>query len=90
MTPNNASPDTEPPDAERPDPPPPTGIHIPLDQLSEEALHAIVQEFVTRDGTEHTEGDRKVAQVMALLKRGDVEVWFDEKTRTCNILRAHD
>lgn len=67
---------------------PPPGVHIPLDQLSEEALRAIVEEFVTRDGTEHTEGARKVAQVLALLERGDAEVWFDEKTRTCNILRS--
>lgn len=67
---------------------PPPGVHIPLDQLSHEALHAIVEEFVTRDGTEHTEGDRKVAQVLRLLERGEAEVWFDEKTRTCNILRS--
>ncbi|MFT5733224.1 MAG: hypothetical protein ACJA2W_000992 [Planctomycetota bacterium] len=69
---------------------PPPGVHIPLDQLTDDALYAIVEEFVTRDGTEHTEGDRKVAQVMALLKRGGAEVWFDEKTRTCNILRTED
>ncbi len=66
--------------------PPEQGVQIPLDQLTEDALHAIVEEFVTRDGTEHTEGERKVAQVMALLERGAAEVWFNEKTRTCNIL----
>ena len=67
---------------------PEQGIQIPLTELSEAALHAIVEEFVTRDGTEHTEGERKVAQVMALLERGQAEVWFNEKTRTCNILRV--
>ncbi|QDV10042.1 hypothetical protein Poly30_56040 [Planctomycetes bacterium Poly30] len=72
----------------RPSEEPPSGVHIPLDQLSDDALHAIVEEFVTRDGTEHTEGDRKVAQVLELLERGKAEVWFDEKTRTCNILKV--
>lgn len=65
---------------------PEQGVHIPLEQLSEDALEAIVEEFVTRDGTEHTEGERKVAQVMALLQSGGAEVWFNETTRTCNIL----
>ena len=71
-----------------PKPDPDVGVQIPLEQLSDEALHAIVEEFVTPDGTEHTEGDRKVAQVMALLERGQAEVWFNEKTRTCSILRV--
>jgi uncharacterized protein YheU (UPF0270 family) len=71
-----------------PEPDTELGVRIPLEQLSDAALHAIVEEFVTRDGTEHTEGDRKVAQVMALLERGDAEVWFNERTRTCNILRV--
>ena len=67
---------------------PDQGIQIPLEELSEEALHAIVEEFVTRDGTEHTEGERKIAQVMALLERGEAEIWFNGKTRTCSILRS--
>ena len=72
---------------EAPERAPDVGVQIPLEQLSSDALHAIVEEFVTRDGTEHTEGDRKVAQVMARLESGDAEIWFNEKTRTCSILR---
>ncbi len=72
----------------RPEADPEKGVRIPLGELSDDALHAIVEEFVTRDGTEHTEGERKVAQVMGLLERGAAEVWFNEKTRTCNILRV--
>lgn len=64
------------------------GVPIPWEDLSPDALRTIVEEFVTRDGTEHTEGERKVAQVMALLEKGDVEIWFDEVTRSCNILRV--
>ena len=80
------APETARPQAPKADPE--KGVRIPLDQLSDEALHAIVEEFVTRDGTEHTEGDRKVGQVMALLERGAAEVWFNEQSRTCNILRV--
>lgn len=64
------------------------GVQIPLDQLSDEALEAIVAEFVTRDGTEHTEASRKAEQVTALLRSGHAQVWYDAGSRTCNILNA--
>ena len=31
------------------------GLKIPFDQLSHEALHGVVEEFVTRDGTDYGE-----------------------------------
>jgi len=64
------------------------GVRIPLDQLSSGALQAVVEEFVTRDGTELTDGERKTKQVMAMLESGEAEVWFDPSSRTCNILMA--
>ena len=64
------------------------GVPIPLDQLSSEALRAVVTEFVTRDGTELTDAARKSEQVIALLESGRAELWFDPATRTCNILSA--
>ena len=64
------------------------GVRIPTDQLSPAALRAVIEEFVTRDGTETTEAEKSIEQVTALLARGEVELWFDETTRTCNILPA--
>ncbi len=64
---------------------PSSGIRIPADQLTEEALRNVIEEFVTRDGTEFTDADAKIAQVTALLRRGEVELWFDETTRSCSI-----
>ena len=64
------------------------GVPIPLDQLSSEALRAVVTEFVTRDGTELTDAARKSEQLIALLESGRAELWFDPTTRTCNILSA--
>ncbi len=66
----------------------PRGVRIPADQLSPSALRAVIEEFVTRDGTETTEAEKSIEQVRALLTRGEVELWFDETTRTCNILPA--
>jgi uncharacterized protein YheU (UPF0270 family) len=41
---------------------------------------------VTRDGTNLAEADSKIAQVEHQLRRGDVEIWFDADTATCNIV----
>ncbi len=71
--------------------PPPTdspGIRIPPDQLTPETLRAVIEEFVTRDGTELTEAETKIGQVEDLLRSGAVDIWFDEATHTCNILPA--
>lgn len=62
------------------------GIQIPVEQLAEETLRGVIEEFVTRDGTELSEATTKVAQVRELLRRGEAELWYDAKTRTCNII----
>lgn len=62
------------------------GIEIPTDALDRETLRNVIEEFVTRDGTELSDADAKVRQVEELLRRGEVAIWFDEETRTCNIL----
>lgn len=64
------------------------GLPIAPDDLSPEALRGIVEEFVTRDGTELSEASLKIDQVLARLRAGHAQIWFDETTRTCNILRA--
>jgi len=63
-------------------------ILIPLEQLEPAALRSVVEEFVTRDGTELSDVDTKVAEVLALLRAGRAELWFDPETRSCNILPA--
>ena len=63
-------------------------IMIPLDQLSTEALHGLLEEIVTRDGTELSESQSKIARVEDLLRRGQAELWFDRATRTCSIERT--
>ncbi|MEO8495837.1 MAG: YheU family protein [Planctomycetota bacterium] len=59
---------------------------IPHTELSPATLRAIVQEFVTRDGTDHSSIERRVASVLRQLEAGRVELHFDEVTDTCNIV----
>ena len=67
---------------------PRAGIRIPPYQLAPETLRSIIEEFVTRDGTDLVEAETKVRKVATLLQHGEVEIWFDEATRSCNILPA--
>lgn len=67
---------------------PDAGIKIPYEQLAAPVLRSVIDEFVTRDGTEMTDAEVKIAAVLRLLEQGEVEVWFDPKTETCNILKA--
>ena len=61
-------------------------MHIPHTRLSLAALRAIVEEFVTRDGTDHSRVDRRIETVLRQLDAGTVQLHFDVETRTCNIL----
>jgi len=64
------------------------GIQIPHDQLEPQTLRSVVEELVTRDGTELTEGDRKIEQVLDLLQLGRVELWFEPESKSFNLVRA--
>ena len=61
-------------------------MRIPHTQLSSAALRAVVEEFVTRDGTDHSVVERRIELVLRQLHTGQVELHFDGETRTCNIL----
>jgi uncharacterized protein len=65
-------------------------MRIPPELLSPKALRAVVQEFVTRDGTDDTSVERRVEAVMWQLDTGIVELHFDDETETCNIVPADD
>ena len=61
-------------------------VIIPYDRLGPEALRGVIEEFVTRDGTDPVDAERKIEQVWRQLERGTVAITFDEQTRTCNIV----
>lgn len=61
-------------------------MRIPHVQLSPAVLQAIVEEFVTRDGTDHSSIEPRIDRVLRQLDAGRVELHFDDETKTCNIL----
>jgi hypothetical protein len=63
-------------------------MRIPPTQLSAAALRAVVEEFVTRDGTDHTSVERRIRKVLRYLDAGCAELHFDDTTKTCNIVVA--
>ncbi|MDM8537782.1 YheU family protein [Desulfobacterales bacterium HSG17] len=69
-------------------------LKIPYDQLNSETLHGVIEEFVTRDGTDYGEIEVsleiKISQVLGQLKSGKAVIVFDQATETCNILKSSD
>ena len=72
----------------------PPGVDLSPEDLSPEALRALVEEFVTRDGTDYGAMERnvegKIAQVLAQLRSGEARLVFDPKTETASIAPARD
>ena len=64
------------------------------DQLNPRALRGLVEEFVTRDGTDYGAVERsvedKIARVEAQLASGEVRIVFDPETESANIVLARD
>ena len=59
---------------------------IPYTQLAPATLRAIVQEFVTRDGTDHTLVENRITAVLRQLESGQAELHFDSEDQTCQIV----
>lgn len=68
----------------------PEPIIIPHTELSAEALRSVVESFVLREGTDYGEReislDRKVAQVLRQLERGEARIIFDAKLESVDIV----
>ena len=67
---------------------------IPWRSLSPAALKGVIEEFVSREGTEYGEPEvsleEKVQQVMWQLEKGDVMITFDDQEQTCSIVQLGD
>ncbi|MFT7485717.1 MAG: hypothetical protein ACI9F9_001567 [Candidatus Paceibacteria bacterium] len=64
-----------------------SGILIPAEALAPGTLRNLIEEFVTRDGTEFTDSSIKIQEVEAALKLGEVQIWFDSSSKTCCLQR---
>ena len=70
-------------------------IHIiPINKLSATALKGVIEEYITRRGTDYgaveASLDTKFKQVKNQLKKGTAVLLFDNETETTNIFLADD
>jgi len=67
---------------------------IPHNQISPEALQGLIEEYITRDGTDYGVQEfslaQKVEQVQQQVVRGDVVVVFDVATESVSLLSRRD
>lgn len=67
-----------------------TTMIIPFEQLSEGALRGLIEEFITRDGTDYgfneVSLETKVKQVKSQIQRGDVVIAFDPASEAVTLL----
>jgi uncharacterized protein YheU (UPF0270 family) len=66
-------------------------IEIPLDHLSDELLNSVVEEYITREGTDYGlvefSLEQKVAQVKKQLSAGHVIIVYDPVSESCTLIR---
>jgi uncharacterized protein len=67
---------------------------IPVNKLSHEALQGVIEEFISRAGTDYGEieapQETKFRQVKQQLENGLAVLIFDDETETTNIFLAND
>lgn len=72
----------------------PEGVEVPAEQLSPDALIGVIDEFVTREGTEYglddVELDEKRAAVKKQLAKGEVVILFDPEHGTVNLVHRRE
>jgi len=66
---------------------------IPHHMLSPEALHRVIEAFITREGTDYGEKEfsleDKVARVVSQLERGEARIVFDPESASVTIVAGH-
>jgi len=64
-------------------------MNIPFQDLKVETLTAIIEEFISREGTDYGDHEislkQKVQQVMNQLQRGKIVVTFDPESQSCDL-----
>jgi hypothetical protein len=70
----------------------PQPVVVPYTELAPDLLHAVVESYVLREGTDYGEKEvsleDKVSQVIGQLKRGEARILFDPETESVSITKA--
>jgi uncharacterized protein YheU (UPF0270 family) len=68
----------------------PEPVVVPYTELAADLLHAVVESYVLREGTDYGEKEfsleDKVAHVISRLKRGEARIVFDPESETVSII----
>jgi uncharacterized protein YheU (UPF0270 family) len=68
----------------------PQPVVVPYTELAADLLHAVVESYVLREGTDYGEKEfsleDKVAHVISQLKRGDARIVFDPESETVSVV----
>lgn len=63
---------------------------IPYHELSEQTLQALIEDFVTRDGTDYGWDElsmqEKARKLLALLETGELLISYNEASQTCGLV----
>ena len=63
---------------------------IPPERLSAETLRNLLEEFITREGTDYgaveLSLDNKLSQLKQQLEQGSVLIWFDSASETAQLM----
>ncbi|NQV71020.1 MAG: YheU family protein [Pseudohongiella sp.] len=64
-------------------------MEIPYKDLSDDALQAIIEEFITREGTEYGAHEyslqQKIEQIKAQLQLGKIVINYDVDSQSCHL-----
>lgn len=70
------------------------GMRIPYEKLSSEALVALIESFILREGTDYGSQEvaleTKVEQIHRQLVSGEVQIVFDPESESISIVRPQD
>jgi uncharacterized protein len=70
---------------------PAESVVVPYSELAPDVLHAVIESYVLREGTDYGEKEfsleDKVAHVIKQLKRGDAQIVFDPETESVSIMK---
>ncbi len=67
---------------------------IPYQKLPQETLTALIENYITREGTDYglqeIDSDQKVEQVKAAIVSGGVVIVFDVASESTSLLSSHE
>jgi len=67
---------------------------IPYHELSEDALQSLMEDFVTRDGTDYglveMSMQEKSEHLLALLKKGELLISYNDELQSCGLVTKEE